>query len=131
MDTTTLVPAGGLAAVIVVLVGYLLRQLVADRRDYQEAIKTEQARTQAAEARTAAALDAADEAQARVDAEREKRRDAETAAASASSELIAQRHLLEYYAREAARMSSRPPRTIGGAVPDSPDEDGPQGEVPV
>lgn len=113
MDTTTLVPAGGLAVVIVTLVGYLLRQLVVDRQYSTAAISGEQARTRAAEVRTVAAERRADRFQKDLDLEREKRRDAETAAASASTELLAQRRLLEHYQHEVRRMSAYQP----GAAP--------------
>jgi len=109
MDVATVVPAGGLASVIVFLVGYLFKQVVADRADYRVSLAAEQARTVAAEARTTAALDAADEAQARVDVEREKRRDAESAAATALAQLAAAQAVAAMYAREVERLNAQHP----------------------
>jgi multidrug resistance efflux pump len=85
---TTLVPAGGLGGVLLVLVGYLLRQIPADRADYRASLTEEQHRTEAAEKRLTAALERIERVQALVDEERQKRRDAETIAATAQQELM-------------------------------------------
>lgn len=116
VDSTTLVPAGGLALVIVTLVSYLLRQLVVDRRYTVETVAGEQARTKAAEARVKAAEARADRFQARLDVEHEKRRDAEGAAAATAAELAAVRRVLEHHQRELQRLSGRPSSGEGEGV---------------
>lgn len=111
MDIATLVPAGGLASVIVLLVGYLLRQIVSDRADYREQILAEQQRTAAAEARTELERMRAAEAQADVDAERKLRRAAESEAATAVSRMSVQKQILDWYERQPLAPTVR-------AVPD-------------
>ena len=112
MDIATLVPAGGLASVIVLLVGYLLRQIVSDRADYRAQIVAEQQRTAAAEARTDAERVRAREAQIETDAERKLRRAAEAEAAVATSRLATQKQILDWYERQPLAPTVR-------AVPDA------------
>jgi hypothetical protein len=109
MDVATVVPAGGLATVIVVLVGYLFKQVVADRADYRISLAAEQARTKAAEQRTTAAIRREEAAQQQVDAERHQRRDAETAAATAVAQLVAAQAIAAMYARELERLKDQHP----------------------
>lgn len=110
MDTalSTIVPAGGLGAILLTLVGYLLKQIPADRADYRTDLVEERERTAAAEARTKAALERADLAQAQVDEERRLRREAETAAAAAAATVHTQELTLRWYAAERARLLGLP-----------------------
>lgn len=129
MDTSalaTLVPAGGLGTIFLVLVGYLLKQIPADRAEYREDLSEERGRTVAAEARTDAALERAELAQLQVDEERRLRRDAETRAAAAESKLEVQRSLLRWYAADRERLLRYlPPEVPPGIIPDAPGEEDP------
>lgn len=116
-ELSTLVPAGGLGAVLIILVGYLLKQIPADRADYRKDIAEERKRT-------AEAADRAELAQLQVDEERQKRRDAESAAAAAEAKVAAQRAMLKWYAAERARLLKyHPPEVHPGVIPDLPHYD--------
>jgi hypothetical protein len=84
-DVATLVPAGGLASAMVVLVSYMLRQYGLDRQRDARTLAAEQERTKAAEARTAEARSALKAAHEQVDLERRLRREAEAAASLAEA----------------------------------------------
>lgn len=119
MDTsalTTLVPAGGLGATLLLVLGYVLKQIPADRGAYREDIAAERARTAAAEARTAEALEREAFAQLQIDEERHKRRVAESAAAAAESLAANLRLTIEWHAAERARLL--------GVIAGAPDQEG-------
>lgn len=84
-----LVPAASLGGIMVVLVGYLLRQMGADREDYRARITAEREAVAAAEARADTERARADKAQARIDEEITRRRKAEDQASALSGELRA------------------------------------------
>lgn len=126
MDTsalTTLVPAGGLGTILLILVGYLLRQIPADRADYRVDLANERERTATAERRTAVAIERAELAQLQVDEERRKRREAEAVAAAAETTAATQQVLLTWYAAERDRLSRYRPADIHpDALPAGPRE---------
>jgi hypothetical protein len=105
---STLVPAGGLSAILLALCGYLFKTIPADRADFREDLAEERARTAAAEERTRAALERADAAQAQIDEERRLRRAAEAAAAAAEARLHTQDLSLRWYVAERARLLALP-----------------------
>lgn len=110
---TTLVPAGGLGAVLLILVGYLLRQIPADRAEYSKAIRAERARTADANKRL-------DLAQDQIDRERQLRRAADTAAAIAESKLASQEAMLQWYATERTHLLRLIPKAVPpGVIPET------------
>jgi uncharacterized protein YdaU (DUF1376 family) len=119
-ELTTLVPAGGLGAILLILVGYLLKQIPADRADYRRDVAAERKRTAEAESRITAANDRAEFAQLQVDEERQKRRDAEGVAAAAEARVATQHAMLEWYAAERTRLlRHHPPEISPGIIPDA------------
>lgn len=80
VDLATVVPAGASGGALVAVVWYLLRSNASDRRDYLDSIDRANVRADAMAGRAAAAETA-------LDAERERRRRWEDAAATAQREL--------------------------------------------
>lgn len=116
-ELTTLVPAGGLGAILLVLVSYLFRQIPADRADYRKDLAEERKRT-------ADANDRAELAQLQVDEERQKRRDAEAVAAAAEARVATQRAMLKWHAAERSRLLRyHPPEVPPGVIPDLDPDD--------
>ena len=103
------------------LVGYILRKVPADRADYRTTLTDERARTAAEAARADAAEARAGRYQAEIDEEREKRRDAETAAASASAQLMALQQMSKWLREDRRAMAEYlPPPIMPGVLPDPP-----------
>lgn len=120
----TLIPAGGLGTILLILVGYLLKQIPADRADYREDLAEERERTAKAEARTAAADARADAAHAQVDEERQQRRIAEAARAAAETKMATQQTMIAWYAAERAWLLPFVPAEVPpGVIPDAPREE--------
>lgn len=125
-----IVPAAGLGSVIVVLVGYLLRAMASDKKDYADRLGSERERTVAAEtrlaeerawaeARLAEERARADAAEDRTDAETSRRRLAEEACAVAVAEM---RGMSAYWARASAgggAVGGPPAAPELGSWPDS------------
>lgn len=112
---TTAVPAGGLGAVLVVLLGYLIK-LIADNH------------TRAADAdkRAADAHERAELAQLQVDEERKQRRDAETRAAVAEARAATQQIMLDWHIKEREHLRRYlPQQSTPGILPDPPRQEGP------
>jgi uncharacterized protein YdaU (DUF1376 family) len=124
-ELTTLVPAGGLGTILLILVGYLLKQIPTDRANYREGLAEERQRTADAETRIAAAIERAELAQLQVDEERQKRREAEAIAATAQAKTATQDIMLKWHAVERARLIRYvPPEVVPGILPDTDEYSG-------
>lgn len=108
---TTLAPATGAGAVLILLVSFLIKLVV----DNQKSVTEERART-------VAALDRADLAQLQVDEERAQRREAEHRAAAAEAKAAAQDVMLEWHRKERDYLRRYlPAATRAGVMPDAPE----------
>lgn len=126
MDPGSLLsPATGMGGALVLLIGYILRQMILDRRDYREAISIEKQARKDAEARVGGERRRADALQLRIDAELEKRRTAEGTAALAVAERIQLQRLVDWYKDERRRMEQYLPPPQGPFLPDPPQKDEP------
>lgn len=111
---TTAVPATGLGAVLVVLLGYLIK-LIADNY----------ARAADADKRAVEAHERAELAQLQVDEERKLRREAEARAAVAEAKADAQQFMLDWHAKEREHLRGYlPPQVAPGVLPDPPGQEG-------
>lgn len=119
-DLSGLLPAGGALSAVVLLVGYMLRTIAADRTEYRARRDGYLADLEAAEARTETERARVAAAQLAIDEERRRRREAEDDAATALAELAARDVLVRWYATERRRLEAYLPAAPGGLLPDPP-----------
>lgn len=101
-----LVPAGGVAGVLAMVIGYLLNANRRDRQDYRQAVAAEREQRAKAEAET-------DAVERQLDDERERRRAAEDATAKALAEITGLRQQVKHLEVEVARLT----RLVEGGAP--------------
>lgn len=125
VNAETIVPGLSLVGVVALFARYVLTSMSSDRREsrvtFAEQLAAEQARTAAAETRTAEARERERGTQRDLDAEIALRRTAEAAAADAANRNRILQQMLDLCTEDRRRMGRHLPEADGPILPDPPE----------